>query len=67
MTDNEIHITEDEIIGHVVGEGDDAVTVCAECYDGGSDGAIYNSVVYGAQVPYPECYICGEVLRPERE
>lgn len=56
-----------EIIGHVVGDDSEAVTVCAGCYDGDSAGAIYDSEAYGSEVPYPECWVCGEVMRPNEE
>jgi len=58
-----------QIIGYVIGADEDAVTVCAGCADdrdeSSSDwGEIRDGPHYGDQVPYPECYVCQEVMRP---
>ncbi|WP_226041589.1 hypothetical protein [Natrinema sp. DC36] len=58
------------IIGYTIGPDDDAVTVCADCadhQDANSDqwGKIRDGPHYGDRVPYPECYVCNEVMRPE--
>lgn len=56
------------VIGYVVGPGEDAVTVCDDCadapeaYDGRAE--IRDAPNYGEEVPYPECYVCGGVIRP---
>lgn len=67
MSENEYDPSDGEIIGHVMGDDEDAVTVCADCYEGGSDGAIRDDTSYGIIVPYPECWVCGEVMRPDSE
>ena len=59
-------LTDNPIIGYVVGPSDDAVTVCTECAEPDDDTqAIHDSGVYGDQVPYPECWVCQELMRPE--
>lgn len=59
-------LTDNAIIGYVVGPSDDAVTVCTECAEPDEDTqAIHDSEVYGDQVPYPECWVCQQLMRPE--
>lgn len=54
-----------EIIGFVVGT-EDPVTMCGPC--GAEEiervGTLRENDAYGEQVPYPECYKCGGVIRP---
>lgn len=67
---------EQPVIGYVVDTGEPAltptgscVTMCVECTDdpGGEnvEATIRDDDIYGDEVPYPECYDCGEVARPE--
>jgi len=51
---------------YAVGEEGDKVNVCVDCYGGDGDPDVIRNVPsFGDQVPYPECYICEEVARPE--
>lgn len=69
VSDREGSATDSEkspIIGFVVGQ-DDPVTMCGPC--GAEEirrlGVIRDSDHYGENVPYPECYKCGGVMRPD--
>lgn len=55
-----------QILGYVIGPDEDAITVCSDCADEGSENraTIRDGDHYGTQVPYSECYVCGEVMRP---
>jgi len=62
--------TDREVIGYVVGDTEEAVTLCTDC-EGQWDeeigrGEIRDGPHYGNQVPYPECYLCEEVMRPDQ-
>jgi len=56
-----------QVIGYVVGDTEEAVTLCTECEPGWDDditrSEIRDGPHYGDQVPYPECFLCEEVLR----
>lgn len=52
-------------IAYAVGEQGDKVTVCYDCNDSESAGVIRNTPSFGETVPYPECWVCGQVARPE--
>lgn len=58
-----------EKLGYVIGGDQDAVMVCIDCADD-RDGSsslwttVRDSDAYGDRVPYPECYVCQEVMRP---
>lgn len=67
-----------ELLGYVQydpdseGEADeDAITLCRDCGevyekpDGFAWAVITDGDAYGGLVPYPECHLCGEVMRPE--
>lgn len=60
---------ERDVIGHVVPLPNDRgfVTKCDACTDDPDDaqGTIRDDPIYGDEVPYPECYDCGEVMNPE--
>lgn len=63
-------MTNGDLLGRVLSERDgERVTVCRDCLLGDDDGApaIRDGPAYGAagDVPYPECFRCGEVMRPE--
>lgn len=54
------------VLGYVVENVDEPVTVCTDCFDlfSETEDVIRDNNAYGDQVPYPECYECGEVMRP---
>lgn len=58
-----------DVIGYVVPLPNDSgfVTTCDACTDDPDDaqGTIRDDPIYGDDVPYPECYDCGEVMNPE--
>lgn len=58
-----------EVIGYVVGDTEEAVTLCTDCepeWDGEIPRAeIRDGSHYGEQVPYPECFLCERVIRPD--
>jgi len=60
--------SEREVIGYVAGDTEEAVTLCVDCepeWDASiSRNEIRDGPHYGDQVPYPECYLCEEVIRP---
>ena len=53
-------------IGHVIKYRGELVTACLGCslsYE--SNAVIDDSIHYGTpKFPYPECHLCGEVIRP---
>lgn len=55
-------------IGYVLYDADQYVTVCTDCHDlrigAERSDVIRDNGVYGDRVAYPECYDCGEVIRP---
>jgi len=57
-----------EVIGYVVGDTEEAVTLCTDCEpewdEGISRAEIRDGPHYGTQVPYPECFLCERVIRP---
>lgn len=57
-----------ETIGYVVGDTEDAVTLCKGCDLAWDDDIprtpIEDDAVYGEKIPYPECFLCEEVIRP---
>lgn len=62
---------EENLIGYVIDPDcdHDAVTVCVDCNetehnDADELGEVRDGPHYGDSVPYPECFGCGEVLRP---
>lgn len=67
MSDSDRLATGDrQLLGYVAENVDDYVTVCTDCIDlfADTESPIRDGDHYGDQVPYPECYECGEVMRP---
>lgn len=53
------------VIGYVIGPVGDKLTVCADCAEPDDNShPIHDSDAYGDQVPYPECWLCEELMRP---
>ena len=59
--------TDRNVIGYVVGDTEEAVTLCTECEPEWNTEIprteIRDSSRYGVQVPYPECFHCARVIR----
>lgn len=54
------------LIGYIIGPEGDAITVCDDCAESPTDDycKIHDSDAYGDEVAYPECWVCGGLLRP---
>jgi len=59
--------TKPKPIAYVVDKSGLEMTVCFDCHTGvwEPQSIIKNVPSFGDSVPYPECYECGEVARPE--
>ena len=60
---------EERLLGYVVNYEKNGFTCCKRCdllnFDGVPKAPIYDDPHYGREVPYPECFECGQVIRPE--
>jgi hypothetical protein len=57
-----------EVIGYVVGDTEEAVTLCTDREPEWDEdiprAEIRDGPHYGTQVPRPECFLCARVIRP---